>query len=261
MTESVLVKHSASRALALIKAMNLRPVSSVRELASDTGISKPSVVRLLAILMEDGFVQRASGHGNYSLTREVEALSSGFRDDTTMARAAGPIMDALTADIQWPTALGFFEQGSMVVRYSTIPSSPLAWYRTTLYLRLPLLRSGMGQVFLAFSDPATRQVLLNAYNDEQVSPAEKSEQFFERVRERGYGLRAATMNHPTFSISVPIIVGNRIVGALSATIYARAMQIDEAIAKYVSPLKKAVADIISASGLADEKGSDVTTHA
>jgi DNA-binding MarR family transcriptional regulator len=40
--------------------MNLRPVSAVRELARDTIISKPSAVRLLAILIEDGFVQRVT---------------------------------------------------------------------------------------------------------------------------------------------------------------------------------------------------------
>ena len=239
------MKHSASRALALISAMNARSVSAVGELARETGISKPSVVRLLAILIEDGFVQRTSRAGSYSLTRQVLSLSSGFRDDTMLARAAAPVMQKLTGEIEWPTALGVFEAGAMVVRHSTIPSSPLAWYRTTLYLRLGLLGSAMGQIFLASCDASVRANLLDAFDHDDVSPAEKSEDHFEQVRTRGYGLRAASADHPTFSISVPILVGGGISGALSATIYARAMPIDQAVDRYLDRLRAAAAEIVN----------------
>lgn len=239
------MKHSASRALALIRAMNARPVSAVGELARETGISKPSVVRLLAILIEDGFVQRASRPGSYSLTRQILSLSTGFRDDTMLARAAAPVMQRLTGEIEWPTALGVFEAGAMVVRHSTIPFSPLAWYRTTLYLRLGLLGSAMGQIFLASCDASTRANLLDAYDNNDVSPAEKSEEHFELVRARGYGLRAASADHPTISISVPIIVRESISGALSATIYARAMPVEQAVERYLDRLQAAAAEIVA----------------
>lgn len=247
------MKHSASRALALLKAMNMRPVSSVRELAIDTGISKPSVVRLLAILIEDGYVQRASRAGSYSLTRDVLLLSSGFRDDTTLGRAAAPIMGRLTAEIEWPTALGLFEAGAMVVRHSTIPSSPLAWYRTTLHMRLGLLGSAMGQIFLASCNPSTRRALIQAHDDDAVAPAEKSEESFAQVRARGFGLRAPSAEHPTFSISVPITVRSSFAGALSVTIYARAMTVDLAVGRYLSRLKSAAEEIASATELAIAK--------
>ena len=57
--------HSASRALAILEALNARPVSFVRDIARQTNISKPSIVRLLGILMEDGYVERASDRGAY----------------------------------------------------------------------------------------------------------------------------------------------------------------------------------------------------
>lgn len=242
---SVSMKHSASRALALLKALNLRAVSSVKELAQDTGISKPSVVRLLGILMEDGFVKRSSLAGSYALTRNVLQLSAGFRDDSIIVSCATPVMGRLTDAIEWPTALGIFERGDMVVRHSTIPTSPLAWYRTTLHMRLGLLNSAMGQIYLAHCDETTRKSLLRSCNDSNFTQAEQSEAFFARVKTRGYGLRTANTDHPTFSISVPVVVDDTIAAALSVTIYAQALTVKEAIERYLSPLRASAAEIVA----------------
>ena len=243
------MKHSATRALALLEAMNLRPVSAVRELAAATGISKPSVVRLLGILIDDGYVQRASKPGSYMLTRNVQRLSAGFRDDSNITRAAGPLMEELTREFEWPAALGMFEQGAMVVRYSTIPSSPIAWYRTTLYHRLPMLEFAMGLVYLAFSPAPVRAALLEAAGSDHVSPAERSEERFLQMRRQGYALRAPTANHPTLSIAVPLLLDGRVLAALSMTLFGRAIAADEAVARYLEPLRGAARAIVSQSDL------------
>lgn len=239
------MKHSATRALALLEAMNLRPVSAVRDLAAATGISKPSVVRLLAILMEDGFVQRAGKPGTYSLTRKVQQLSAGFRDDSAIARTAGPVMESLTRRWEWPTALGMLEQGAMVVRYSTIPASPIAWYHTTLYHRLPLLEFAMGLVYLAFSPPSVRAALLSVSISDEIAAAERSEERFRQIRDRGYALRAPTPAHPTLSISVPLMLGDRVLAALSMTLFGRAMPSNEAVTRYFEPLRDAAHKIVT----------------
>lgn len=240
------MQHSASRALALLRSLNLRPVSAVAELARDTGISKPSVVRLLAILIEDGYVQRAPRAGSYMLTREVLSLSAGFANDSTLVSIARPVMEELTREISWPSALGIFEAGHMVVRHSTIPSSPLAWFRTTLHMRLSLTGSAMGQVHLACCRPRVRAQLLAASGVTDKSAEEVSEEFFELVRERGYGLRLASADQPTFSISVPILARKKAVASLSVTIFARAMTLDQAVSRYVKKMRTAAAAIGSA---------------
>lgn len=240
------MQHSASRALALLRSMNLRPVSAVAELARDTGISKPSIVRLLAILIEDGYVQRAPRAGSYMLTREVLSLSAGFADDSTLVNIARPVMEDLTRDISWPAALGILEAGHMVVRHSTIPSSPLAWFRTTLHMRLSLTGSAMGQAHLASCPPRVRAQLLAAAGVSDRNCAELSEEFFGRVRERGYGLRLATTDQPTFSISVPVLARNKAVASLSVTIFARAMTVDQAVGRYLEKMRTAAAAIGSA---------------
>lgn len=245
------MKHSATRALVLLRAMNHRPVSSVRDLAGETGISKPSVVRLLAILIEDGYVQRANKAGSYMLTENVLQLAAGFRRDALIERAAGPPMERLTAEIGWPLALGMFDQGAMMVRYSTIPNSPLSWYRTTLHQRLPLLRSAMGLVFLAFADEKARIALVALASEDDISAAERSEERFTQIRARGYAIRPPTPEHPTLSLSVPLHEDNRVMAALSVTLYGRAMSVEEAVARYRGSLCATVQAIIKRSSQVD----------
>ncbi len=241
------MKHSATRTLALLKAMNQRAVSSVRDLAADTGISKPSVVRLLAILIEDGYVRRASKAGSYILARDVLQLAAGFRDDALIERAAAPRMEALTARVGWPAALGIFEQGAMVVRYSTIPTSPLSWYRTTLHHRLGLLESAMGLAYLAFSDEHVRTALLSSAPPEELGVFAPLKERLEQVKLRGYAIRVPTATHPTLSLSVPLLVRSRVLAALSLTLFGRAMPAHEAIVRYLDPLRGAAERIVAQS--------------
>ncbi len=239
------MKHSATRALVLLKAMNQRAVSTVHDLAGQTGISKPSIVRLLGILIEDGYVQRAGKAGSYTLTGEVLQLASGYSQDTSIVRAAGPVMDKLTTEIGWPTALGLFEQGTMRVRQSTISTSPLSWYRTTLHQKLPLLSSAMGLVYLAFSTVPARRALICFAPSDGIGPAELSEERFEQIRERGFAVRPPTPEHPTFSISVPLLDGDRVIAALSVTLFARSMAFREAVVRYLRPLRATAETIVN----------------
>ena len=161
--------HSASRALAILEALNLQPVSFVRDISRQTNISKPSIVRLLQILVEDGYVERASDRGAYVLADRARRLSAGYRQDLDVVHVARPLMEQMTADIRWRLALGLLERAVMVARHSTIPSNPLAWYRTTLYSELPVLQSGLGMAILAFMAPDMRDVIIKVAPDPPIS--------------------------------------------------------------------------------------------
>lgn len=228
--------------------MNLRPFSSVAHLATETGISKPSIVRLLAILAEDGYVERAAKAGTYLLTREVLRLSAGFRDDTSVVRAAGPVLEDLTARLDWPAALGMVERDQMVIRYSTIPSRQLSWYRTTLYYRLALLESAMGLAYLAFSARRIRDEVLRLVPVDLAGPTDRSEARFELIRNRSYALRLPTHDHPTSSVSVPVIVGDHVVAAVSMTVFARSISVENAVGRLLDPMRAASAKIAELSG-------------
>ena len=233
------MKHSASRALALLRAMNSASVSSVADLSRATGITKPSVVRLLAILAEDGYVGRAEKPGSYILTSEVQGLASGYRGEIAIVQAAGAVMENLTARLDWPTALGLFEKDAMVVRYSTIPSSPLSWYRTTLHQRLPLLGSAMGLLHLAHASRSVRNELLLLVDPTREESPTLLETRFQAVRDKGYALRLPSIEHPTLSISVPLIANGQMVAAMSMTFFGKTISADSAIKRFFPELQQA----------------------
>ncbi len=114
------------RAIDLLQALNRAPVSTVAELHRETRIPKPSIVRLLQTLEARGLVRHAPQYGAYCLNAEVQTLSSGYHGAPRVVQAAAPFADDLTAEIKWPIAVAVFQTDAMVVRYSTIPLSPLS---------------------------------------------------------------------------------------------------------------------------------------
>ena len=240
--------HSASRALAILEALNARPVSFVRDIARQTNISKPSIVRLLGILMEDGYVERASDRGAYVLGERARRLSVGYRDGTALVRIAKPLMERMTAEIKWPLALGLLERAVMVVRHSTIPSSPLAWYHTTLYSELSVLQSGMGMAMLAFMAPDRRDVMIAAAPSRFAFNAPAPDRAtllrtLEGVREQGFAVRYPSLDHATLSVSVPILCGGEPMAGLSVTVFSRVMRADAAAETFSGPMTRLAAAI------------------
>ena len=243
--------HSASRALAILESLNARPVSFVRDIARQTHISKPSVVRLLSILIEDGYVERASERGAYVLGERARRLSAGYRDDTALVHVAKPLMERMTAEIKWPLALGLLERAVMVVRHSTIPSSPLAWYRTTLYSELSVLQSGMGMAVLAFMPPDRRDAVMAAAParaDFNAAPPDRASllRTLEGVRAQGFAVRYPSPDHATLSISVPILRAGEAVAGLSVTVFSRVLKAEAAADRFSGPMTR-LAAAISAS--------------
>ena len=245
--------HSASRALAILEALNSRPVSFVRDIAKQTQISKPSVVRLLQILVEDGYVERASDRGAYVVGERARRLSSGYRDDIALVQVAKPLMERMTAEIKWPLALGLLERTVMVVRHSTIPSSPLAWYRTTLYTELSVLQSGMGMAMLAFMEPDIRDAVIEVAPAVPAFSAGALErpallQTLARVREQGFAVRYPSPGHATVSISVPILRGGEPLAGLSVTVFSRTLKAETAAERFSKPMTDLAASIASGLG-------------
>lgn len=107
--------RSVTRALDVLAAMNRHAFCSLETLHQQTRIPRPTLVRILETLQSKGMVSRAPPYGTYCLTAE-----------------------ALTRKIKWPLALAVPDYDAVVVRYSTIPHSPLALLHSTLNLRVSL---------------------------------------------------------------------------------------------------------------------------
>jgi len=235
------------RTLTLLESLNRYPVASLAQLHHQTGIPKPSLVRLLQTLEGMGYVRRAPKLGSYQLTSKVRVLASGFHSEPRIVEVVAPLLDALTATVKWPAALVLPDQGAAVIRYSTTPRSPLALLHSTIDMRLSLATRALGRACLAFCGEEEREVLIReslASGDPESRAAldrRSLDANLELVRRQGYALRDPKVRPVSKTLAIPLFDANRVVGAIGITWFASTMSDEEAIARYLAPLRR-VAD-------------------
>ena len=157
--------RAVSRAIDLLQALNRQPVSSIDDLHGQTGIPKPTIVRLLRTFVAKGLACHAPKHGAYYLTSQVQSLSVGYHSVPKIVEAAAPLLDAMTSRVKWPTAVAVPDGNAVIIRYSTVPHSPLALLHSSINMRLSLVTRALGRAFLAFCDNDERDFILKALSE------------------------------------------------------------------------------------------------
>src|SRR6218665_124736 len=153
--------RAVERAIDVLGALNRCPVCTLDMLHRKTGIPKPTLIRLLETLQGKGLVTRAAQYGAYSLTCGVRQLSCGYHGAPRLVEAAMQPMDDLTRKLKWPIALAVPEHDAVVVRYSTIPTSPLSLLHSSIHMRLSLVSRALGRAYLAFCTAQECRALLD----------------------------------------------------------------------------------------------------
>lgn len=241
--------RSVVRAIELLQALNRQPVSTLDQLHEQTRIPKPTIVRMLQTLASRGMVRHAPQHGAYTLTSGIRSLSSGYHSEPMVIEAAAPLMDELTLRVKWPMALGMLEQHAMVVRYSTIPLSPLALKHSTINVRLSLASRAMGRAYLAFCPQQEQEILLNALADSDFpeDAAARHPQAIRhtlrQVREAGYALRDPRIWPASNTLAVPVFDSHGPAAALGMTFFSSTMKPAEAVSRFLPELQAVAREV------------------
>lgn len=243
--------QSVVRAIELLRALNRQPVSTIDGLHKQTGIPKPSLVRMLQTLASQGLVIHAPQYGAYQLTAEVTSLSAGYHSEPRLVEAARPVADALTREIKWPLALAILDVDAMVVRYSTIPNSPLALLHSTMNMRLSLVSRALGRAYFAFCAAEEREALLDILRQSQspedalARDARAVKRIVAETRAHGYALREPGVRPVSGTLAIPVFDGRRVAASLGLTFFASTLSNEQAVERYL-PRLRAAADEIGA---------------
>lgn len=231
------------RALQILRALNRQPVSTVDAIHKHTAIPKPTIVRLLQTLEADGLVRRAPQYGAYYLTSEVTALASGYHSEPRIVEASAAPCEALTQALKWPVSVAVHDGDAMIVRYSTIPHSPLSFFHSTINMRLSLVRQAMGRAFLAFCGATEQDALIEllARTGSEIVAGEEPQvrRMLAQVRERGYALRDPGVRPESSTIAVPILDAGRVVASIGLTWFSSALTVEQAVERFLPPLRDA----------------------
>jgi IclR family mhp operon transcriptional activator len=247
--------RSIARALGLLHAMNEKQPCSLADLHFATGLPKPTVFRILATLQQEGYVRNEGGAGQYRVTEKTRRLGAAYSEKSLIVDVGAPIILQVTKKIKWPLGIGVLDGEAMVVRYSTMPYSPLAVQATTLGNRYGLIDSAMGLAYLAFCEEAERSILLNmlrmASPDGKYAAELQIQLVLEKTRSQGYGLRLPKGHWTSGTVAVPILHGQHVAGVLCMTTFGSLMN-EKTLATFTPVLKQTALDIARAIGARED---------
>jgi len=133
-----------------------------RELASLTGIPKPTVSRLTGTLVSTGFLARLPDSERFVLSSAVLDLSNGFLRNSDIRTRARPFLVRLAERTTLSVHLTVRDRLDMVVIDTVRPRSAALVSRLEVGARIDMSRTSAGRAYLASLDPAAREALVGA---------------------------------------------------------------------------------------------------
>lgn len=240
--------QSVSRALGLLELMNRQACSTVGDLHRDSGLPKPTIVRMLNTLVSEGYVAKDSRQNGYSVTARVQSLSCGYHGTPLVVEAARPWAIALTRELHWPVGVATLDKDAVVIRFSTISDTSISPFHATLNMRLSLFSNGLGLAYYAFCPESERGMLTAMVGDLESDLLSNREDGWldwrvRRAQEQGFAMRDPG-TEPTNSgtIAVPIMVEDRVLATIGLTYFRRAVS-DGDMANYVRALQRTASAI------------------
>jgi IclR family transcriptional regulator, acetate operon repressor len=208
---------SVDRALRLLLLLRRRPVLSLSEAASDLGVASSTAHRLLAILARHGYADHERGSPDYVAGRAFAELCSDWSPERDLLARAGPILQALTADLGETTNIAVL-RGREVLFLGGVQSEHLVRVDDRAGRLVPAFRSACGKVLLAFSegiDVADRFPEAVLVDDSGWHTSRSSlELELDVIRRSGWSSNESSES--VVSIAVPVRRGGSVIAALGA---------------------------------------------
>ena len=236
------------RALDVLLAVNRLKQASIGAIFRETGLNRPTIVRMLETLIHAGFVSRHPGQPVYFPTGRTLDLSSGYQKHEEMALVAAPVLTRLHRELQWPSDVAVFDRDAMVVARTSRGEGFVQFNRRPGY-RAPLLGTSLGMAFLAFCGEGTRASALEALSTSDdpwnaiIRRPEKLKRLLATVRRNGY----ATMNTDYANVSyngtasaigLPIILEGSAVGSLNLMYLRNSIDETGVVSRFLEPLQQ-----------------------
>lgn len=178
------------------------------ELASRTGIPKPTVSRFTHTLTKLGYLLLSESDGKYRLASGVLALGYSMLANMDVREIARPAMRELAEYSKGAVSIGIRDRLSMVYVESCRSSSRVA-LQLAVGSRIPLATTAIGRAVLAGLPQEERDYLLDHIRlaDEENWPRIKLgiEQAQLDIAERGFCLSVGELHSEIHAVGVPLI--------------------------------------------------------
>lgn len=219
---------------------------SVSDVATRTGLARPTARRLLITLEELGYVR--SHEGAYSLTTRTLELGTAYVSMLGMWDVARPLMQQLVARTGESTSIAQLD-GSDIVYTARVPVPKIIAFAVQIGTRFPAVATSMGKVLLAGLDAQQRAVVLAQPSRSHVVPhrvasAAQLERELATIRKRGWALSDEQLARGIRSVAAPLHnAEGRVIAALNVTVHAAETSIATLTEQYLPLLLETAAAI------------------
>lgn len=235
--------ESVRRALDILRTVNRLRIASVTDIHMATHLPKPTIVRMLETLIDDGYVARDNMYGGYRVTHKTRELNSGYDGISMVIEASRAVAIDLTRRTKWSVGIGVLDGDAMSIQFWTGTISPWAHTSTVLGLRPSFLSSAMGRAYLAFCPQEEREHILammrsNPAGDFDMAKEAEFRALLTRLHAVGYAIRdPRTDPKETTTLAMPLCFGEKVAAAISISFYKSAVPAQHINAQIVEPLR------------------------
>ena len=246
--------ESLGRGLRVLSILETGGAYSLSELAHRTGLPKSTLLRMLETLRTEGFARkrRTDGHWQAGLSR----FNGSDPQSDILAETVAPVLDALCAQIAWPSDVGVYDKGGIRVLESSRRLSPFMVNRDVLARHVHVLPSAMGRAILAWSSPARQEEIIADLARTNALPESLSHDragvraLIAETRARGYATRqhgyfvTAPSEAKVMAMALPVFAFGEPIAAINVVWIGTAMSEDD-FARIHLPRLRDAAEIVT----------------
>lgn len=221
--------ESIQRALLVLRTVNRFRIATVNDIFSETGIPKPSIVRVLETLAFEKYVARDNLCGGYRVTSKAAELWSGYSGISLIIDAARPLAIEVTERTQWPIGIGVINNNAIALQFSTAALCTRA-NALSLGERLDLFYTAIGRAYLAYCGDEERERLFRQRIDNGISSAEdeaKIRALLPQIRHDRFATRGDNRGVVTSSIAAPIFHRDELLAVTNLSFFKDAVSLSD----------------------------------
>jgi IclR family pca regulon transcriptional regulator len=239
--------EALARGLDVIRAFGAnRPIMTLSEVASATGLARPTARRMLLTLEELGYVRTTSS--GFALTPRVLDLGMAYIGSSSIWDIARPHMEQLVGYTGESSSLAQLD-GSDIVYVARVAVPKIITLAVTIGTRFPALQTSLGKVLLAELPPDELERALAQPSRSGITPlwqpnAKERDRVLCEVRTRGWALTDEHLARGIRSIAAPVRDGsNHVAAALNVSVHAAETSIETLTSEYLPKLLQTAAAI------------------
>jgi IclR family acetate operon transcriptional repressor len=213
--------HSVNRAISILQVLARRGPTAVTELATELGIHKSTIFRLLSTLEARGLVDQNTDRGRYQLGYGVVQLAAGATRKLDLSVVSRRICEALAEEVGETVDIAINDDQTVLSIDQVIGSAAMTTVNW-VGRRTPIHATAAGKVFLAHMTPDDRDDCLSAtlerFTENTITSRRELEKQLETVRAQGYGFTLEEYEVGLAAVAAPIRdLDGKVVAAVSVS--------------------------------------------